>query len=258
MKILVAGKGFIGKEVGEYLEAEGHKVKYLDRENADYEQDITQEFEIPGSFDVLVHSIGLAPGFYTKKKYREVHVEGTENLLNAVDAERVVYLSALGVGEVDHSFFETKEQAEGLVRHVADEPVFVRPSTVYAEGNQLLEIIRSLSWTRMFPSIPAITQPIKRKNLVEVVAKGVEGEADGVVNAAGPEKMRMSELASKIYAEEGRRCFELPVPLFVQSLALHILSFLPPPFEPENIKLLEQQNVTDENHAEELTELERI
>ena len=258
MKVLVAGKGFIGESVGDYLKAEGHEVKYLDREDANYEQDITQEFQVPEEFDVLVHSIGLAPGFYTEEKYRAVHVEGTENLLNAVYAERVVYISALGVGEVDHSFFRTKERAEGLVRHVADEPVFVRPSTVYAEGNQLLEMIRSFSWTRIFPSIPAMTQPIKRKNLVEVVAKCVEGEAEGVVNSAGPEKMTIAELASQIYSEEGRRCFEFPAPVFLQSLALNLFSFLPPPFEPENAELLKQQNVTDENHAEELTELERV
>lgn len=258
MKVLVAGKGFIGEAVGDFLKADGHEVKYLDREDADYEQDITQEFEVPEKFDVLVHSIGLAPGFYTKQQYQEVHVEGTENLLNAVEAERVVYLSALGVGEVEHSFFDTKERAEGLVRHVADEPVFVRPSTVYAPGNQLLEMIRGFSWTRMFPSIPAMTQPIKRENLVEVVVKCVEGEAEGVVNAAGPEKMTMVELASKVYAEEGRKCFEVPVPLYVQDIALKLFSFLPPPFEPENIKLLRQKNVTEDNHAEEITELERI
>lgn len=258
MKVLVAGKGFIGKEIGEFLEAEGHRVKYLDREDADYEQDITQEFEIPEDFDVLVHCIGLAPGFYPAEQYRKVHVEGTENLLNAVDAKRVVFLSALGVGDSDHSFFTTKKRAEGLVRHVADEPVFVRPSTVYAEGNKLVEMIRGFSWTRIFPSIPAKTQPIKRKDLVEVVAQSVEGEAEGVLNAAGPEKMRLGELASKVYAEEGRRCLEIPVPLLLQSLSLHIFSFLPPPFEPENVKLLKQDNVTDDNHAEELTEIERI
>lgn len=258
MKVLVAGKGFIGGKAGEYLEAEGHDVKYLDRSKADFQQDVTEEFEISESFDVLVHTIGLAPGFYTEEQYRKIHVEGTENLLNAVDADRIVYLSALGTGEVNHSFFKTKERAEGLVRHVAEEPVFIRPSTVYGEGNRLLELIRSFSWTRMFPSLPVETQPICRDDLVKVIARCVEGEADGVVNAAGPEKMTMPELASHVYAEEGRRCFEVPVPFFVQSLALKTLSFLPPPFQRENIELLRQSNVTDENHADDIVELRRI
>lgn len=258
MKVLVAGKGFIGEKAGEFLEAEEHDVKYLDRSSADFEQDITKEFEIPDSFDVLVHTIGLAPGFYTEEQYREIHVEGTENLLNAVNADRVVYLSALGAGEVEHSFFKTKERAEGLVRHVAEEPVFIRPSTVYGKGNRLLELIRGFSWTRMFPSLPVRTQPIRRDDLVEVIARCVEGEADGVVNAAGPEKMSMPELASHIYAEQGRKCFEVPVPFFVQSLSLRALSFLPPPFQRENVALLKQENVTEDNHADELVELRKI
>ncbi|MFB6144377.1 MAG: NAD-dependent epimerase/dehydratase family protein [Candidatus Nanohaloarchaea archaeon] len=258
MKVLVAGKGFIGSEVGKRLEEHGHEVKYLDVDDADYEQDITREFEVPESFDVLVHSVGLAPGFYTREKYREVHVDGTENLLNAVDAERVVYLSALGVGEVDHSFFSTKERAEGLVRHVAEEPVFVRPSTVYGEGNRLLELMRKLSWTRLFPSLHVETQPILREDLVEVVVKSVEGEAEGVVNAAGPEKMKISGLASKIYAEQGRKCFVFPAPLILQRLTLRLLSFLPPPFEPENVALLSHNNSTDDNHAAKLVELSSI
>jgi uncharacterized protein YbjT (DUF2867 family) len=258
MKVLVAGKGFIGSEVGKALESRGHSVKYLDRDDAHFEQDITKEFEVPGEFDVLVHAIGLAPGFYTAETYRRVHVEGTENLVNAVDADRIVFLSALGVGEVEHSFFDTKKQAEGIVRHAAEEPVFVRPSTVYAEGNLLLEMIRDYSWTRVFPSIKARTQPIKRENLVEVICECVEGEAEGIVNAAGPEKMTMSELAEKLYALDGRRCFTVPAPLMVQKLFLNLLSFLPPPFERENAKLLDQDNVTDENHAAELTDLDSI
>lgn len=257
-KVLIAGKGFIGSAVGESLKSEGFEVKFLDRSDADFEQDITQEFELGEEFDVLVHCIGLAPGFNTREDYREIHVKGTENLLNAVDAERVVFLSALGVGEVPHSFFQTKSQAEDIIRHVADQPVFIRPSTVYGSGNRLLELIKDLSVTRLFPRISVNTQPIHREDLVEVVAKSVRGDAEGIVNAAGPEKMPMYSLAQKLYGLKGRRCLVVPFPLSLQKLSLKLFSFLPPPFEKENTELLEQDNTTDENHAAELVDLQTI
>ena len=98
MKVLVAGNGFIGRNLVKKLR-ENHAVKTLDRSNGTYEQDITESFEIEESFDVVFHTIGLAPGLYTKKKYRKLHVKGTENLLEAVKTDKFVYISALGVEE---------------------------------------------------------------------------------------------------------------------------------------------------------------
>ncbi|MFB6100894.1 MAG: SDR family oxidoreductase [Candidatus Nanohalobium sp.] len=257
MKVLVAGKGFIGEAIGDELET-FYDVKYLDRSTGDYREDVTQSFEIDEEFDVLIHTIGLAPGFATEEAYQQVHVEGTGNMLEGVECEKVVYLSALGVGEVDHSFFRTKEKAEELIRESGKDYSIVRPSTVYGQGNKLLELMKRFAPTRIFPDLPAETQPILRDDLVSVVLETVESFDNETLDAAGPEKYSMGELATEMYREEGYRCFLLPAPKSLMRFGLRTLSFLGPPFRPENIKIFTSSNTTDENDAENLVELSEI
>lgn len=253
MKILIAGKGFIGSNLGQKLEDEGHEVKYLSRSNADYNYDITEEFEIDGEFDVLYHTIGLAPGFNSKKAYETVHVEGTKNLLDAVNADKTVYISALGVGESDHSFFTTKEKAEEMVEQQENYTI-VRPSTVIGEGNKLPELMKKTAPLRLFPDLKTRTQPILIEDLVEVLVKCADGLDGETVDAAGPEIYTIGEMAQKLYRQEGCSCYLIPFPTGLVE-QLFNLSFLPPPLHAENRKLLRMENTTKENDAEDLVEL---
>ncbi|MFB6180546.1 MAG: SDR family oxidoreductase [Candidatus Nanohalobium sp.] len=254
MKHLVAGKGFIGSSLGEKLDGE---VKYLDRSGADYNFDITEEFEIRESFDTVYHCIGLAPGFATREKYHAVHVEGTRNLLNAVNADKIVYVSALNP-EPDHSFFNTKQEAEKLVKESDIAYTVLRPSTVTGGGNRLLDLMRKASVTRMFPDLPTRTQPIALEDFVDCLAKVSDSRNGEVLNIAGPEKMEMFELAERIYREEGRRCFRLPLPEGFPEAFLNLVGIANvPPFTRENSVLVTADNTTDENHAPQLTQLQK-
>ncbi|MFB6215417.1 MAG: NAD-dependent epimerase/dehydratase family protein [Candidatus Aenigmatarchaeota archaeon] len=255
MKVLVAGRGFIGEAIGKRLEGK-HDVKYLDRSEADFVQDVTEGFSLEEEFDVLIHTIGLAPGFSTPREYREVHVEGTRNLLEGVKADKVVFLSALKAGEVNHSFFRTKREAEKMVENSEKQHVIVRPSTVYGEGNKLLEMMKKLGFTRVFPDISTRTQPIMIQDLAEIVEKLLEKE--GIFRIAGPDKITLGELARQVYREEGYNCFLVPYPQFLLEMKLSLLAFLPPPFQKENIRILRHENTTDENDAEELIELQKV
>lgn len=252
MKILVVGTGFIGSKIVEKLSDE-HEVKTLDRSSGDFTQDITEEFEISESFDVMYHTVGLAPGMFMRRQYQAVHVKGTQNLLDAVETDKIVYLSALGVGKVDHSFFETKEKAENLIKESETDYTIVRPSTVYGGGNKLLEDIRKISKFRTFPSINTLTQPIHIDDLTVILVKAKDDFENETLEVAGPEKMTVTHLAKKIFAEEGRSCTVLPVPQVLQETGLKLSPF-GGPFSRENVELLRQQNTTDENDAERILE----
>lgn len=258
MKVLVAGKGFIGSETGKILENKGHKVKFLDRSNADFEQDVTQEFNIEEEFDVLIHTIGLAPGFFSAKDYYRIHVTGTANLLDAVNADKVIYLSALGAGNVDHSFFRTKTEAERKIKHSDMDYTILRPSTVYGEGNKLLEYIKKTAFTRVFPNIKTKTQPIHREDLVEIISEVVDTHENETLDIAGKKQLSIAEMAKALYREEDCKCFTMPVPQFLIESSLVLLSFLPPPFQKENIKILRSSNTTENNDAEDIIELRDI
>lgn len=259
MKVLVAGRGFIGKKVVSELR-DNHQVKTLDRSGeATFQQDITKKFEIEEDFDVLIHTIGLAPGMHSSGEYENVHVDGTRNLLEAVDAEKVVFLSALGAGSVNHSFFETKREAEKIVVNEAERHTVLRPSTVYGKGNKLLEMIKKAAPTMIFPDIKTLTQPIHVDDLISIIGKSLEQFDQQMLKLGGPEEITVGKMAKKIYRERGFPCILLPAPMILQKAGLTVFSPLPAPFNRENIKLLEQQNTTEVNDAEKiLGELKKI
>ncbi|MFB6242002.1 MAG: SDR family oxidoreductase [Candidatus Nanosalina sp.] len=252
MKILIAGKGFIGRKIAEGLRG-SHEVKTLDRSGeATFEQDITENFSLEESFDAVFHTIGLAPGMHSEKEYRKIHVQGTKNLLQAVETNKIVYISALKAGEIDHSFFRTKKEAENLIRNSSRDYTIVRPSTVYGRGNRLLDLMRKTARTMVFPDLKTLTQPIHIDDLGKILGETVNGYDGEILDVGGPEKMSMGELAKKIYHEEGFPCLLIPVPEAAQKTSLRILDPLPGPFNRENIELLKHQNTTDSNDAEKI------
>ena len=253
MKYLVIGKGFIGSKLGEKLDGE---VKYLDRTTGDYRKDVTEEFEIEEEFDAVYHTVGLAPGFATEKQYRKVHVKGTENILEAVNTDKIIYVSAMNP-EINHPFFQTKKEAEKLIKESRLDYTIVRPSTVIGEGNKLLELIKKFSVTRMFPEIPTMMQPIRLEDLTDAMTKLATDRDNETLNMGGPEKMKVSEMAKRLYREQGRSCYILPIPEEVIKLNIKAFSFLGPPFNRENVELIGAENMTEENHAPQLTQLEK-
>ncbi len=258
MKVLIAGKGFIGSRLGEKLESQGHDVDYLDRSDADYEEDITRDFNVEGYFDVLIHTIGLSPGFHGEEEYWKVHVEGTKNLLDAVDCGKVIYLSALGAGEIDHSFLRTKKAAEELVENSGNDYTIIRPSTVYGEENKLLELMGKFAFTRLFPDIKTEMQPIHGDDFTDLIVETLEDYNNETLNAAGKERIKMGEMARHLYREKGCRCFLVPHTQPLIEAQFRYLGFFSPPFHRENLELLRNDNTTDENDAEEILELREI
>ena len=252
MKILVAGSGFIGSKIIEELE-EDHEVKTLDRTEADFTQDITEEFELDESFDVIFHTVGLAPGMNKPEAYERVHIEGTKNILEGVECDKIVYISALKSGEVDHSFFKTKQKAEDLIKSDGRKYTVVRPSTVYGRGNKLMDMIRKASPLRIFPDIRTETQPIHIDDLQEILGRSVQDFDNEILEVAGHEVMTVGEMAKKIYRDEGFKCFLLPVPRVLQETGLKLSPFSGP-FSSENIQILRHQNTVEENDAEEILE----
>jgi len=102
-----------------------------------------------------------------------------------------------------------------------------------------LELIKKTGFTRLFPNIKTRTQPIHRKDLVEVVSEIVELQDNIIMDIAGKKQVSIGGgLAKHLYAQEGYKCFLIPVPQFLIELGLVGLSFLPPPFQKENIKIL--------------------
>lgn len=167
--VLITGAtGFLGSHVADRLAARGDRIRALARPTADLAHlhklnaeiipgDITDAESVRRAVDgadVIVHSAAKVGDWGHVDEFREVNVEGTRNLLEAVKGKplhRFVYISTLGVYEARHHFgtneaeplpenhidgyTQSKVECEALaLRHVREHatPVAIlRPGFIY-------------------------------------------------------------------------------------------------------------------------------
>jgi hypothetical protein len=78
------------------------------------------------------------------------------------------------------------------------------------------------------------------------------------VNAAGPEKMSVTDFARNIYREEGYPCYSFHFPDRPLKIGLRIIDRLPRPLAYGHYKLLRHSNTTDDNHIEDLVRVDPV
>lgn len=177
MKVLVTGaNGFLGSWLTRELVREGHDVYALVRPTSDISEldgvackylhgDVTDKASLVKAFEGMDTVFHLAGLIAYKKSQRpqmdKVNVTGTRNVLEACEerkVRRLVYLSsvvAIGAGfnkaqilneesaynvtDLNLGYFETKHQAEVLVRQACQsgkvDAVMLNPSTIYGAGD---------------------------------------------------------------------------------------------------------------------------
>lgn len=175
-KVLVTGaNGFLGAWVTRRLVQDGHEVFALVRKNSDLSEldkvpckyiygDVTDLASLHSAFEGIDTVFHLAGVIAYKKSDRplmdKVNVQGTQNVVDAVHAQKVrrlVYLSsvvAIGgtfdevplnenspytIHSLNLGYFETKHLAEKIVLGACFEnkidAVILNPSTIYGEGD---------------------------------------------------------------------------------------------------------------------------
>lgn len=113
MRILIAGCGYVGTELGRQLAAEGHTVFGLRRNTALLPQEIEPviaDLASPGSLAVIPKSLdyvyySASASGYSESAYRAAYVSGLRNILGALyrqsDLKRIFYTSSTGVYDQD-------------------------------------------------------------------------------------------------------------------------------------------------------------
>ena len=198
MKIVViGGTGLIGSKLVSKLRARGHEV--VAASPASGVNTITGQglAEALVGADVVV-DVANSPSFEDKAVLEFFETSG-RNLLAAEVAAGVkhhVALSVVGTDRLlDSGYFRAKMAQENLIRASTVPYTIVRSTQFFEFLNGIAQSNTSGTTVRISP---ALFQPIASDDVAAVVTEATLGSpVNGIVEIAGPERVRMSELIKR-------------------------------------------------------------
>ena len=267
MKVYVTGgTGFVGSHLAHKLAWAGHEVTLgglstegvIDLpEDAEVEKiDVTNPDSLDFSgHDAVIHLVGLSPLFKPKIPYHKIHVEGTENVMEAckeAGIERYVHMSALGANaDADTEYLRTKGEAQTLVENSDLDWTVFRPSVIFGEGGQFIEFTDSLltPFLTGLPSANPDFQPIYVEDIGDLFVETIEDEKHihHSYNLGGPEVYSMKDIAKLIEKSKGRDLTVLPVPMPFAKIGMLLSENMGLKFGMDQYRSLKQDNTIEEN-----------
>jgi NADH dehydrogenase len=247
--ILVTGaSGFVGGWLTHHLLEQGHSVLALSRHPPPRQERLTpvqgdvvtgQGLEAVKSAAAVIHLVGIIRE-HGESTFEKVHVEGTRNVLAAAreaGVERFIHMSALGAQQGSPSrYFDTKAQAEALVRESGLGWTVLRPSLIFGQGDDFFgHVLKDLVTSG--PVIPQIgdghfpLRPVWIGDVVRTFAQSIERSAaiKQSFELVGPTEYTFAELLRLMKQALGVRKPIIPVPLPLMRAALPLLQRLPAP-----------------------------
>lgn len=269
---LTGATGFVGRHIVERLLRRDHAVRVLARHpgRAGWMRDRGVEI-VAGDLDspaaladlargagAVVHLVGIIEEI-GRQTFQRVHVDGTRNVLNAVQnagVPRYVHMSALGarVDPAATAYHRTKAQAEDLVAAGGVSHAIMRSSLIAAAENAVLMML--LRMLRFSPVVPIIgdgayqLQPIAADDLAEAFALAVERPAlSGKFDIAGPEQLSYNQLIETLESELGVKRRRMTVPVRAARAGALVGTLVPmvSPITPSQLTMLLEGNTTNHN-----------
>jgi NADH dehydrogenase len=235
MKVFVTGgTGFVGSHLAHKLAWSGHEVTLgglstdspidLPEASEVEEIDITDPETLDFSgYDTVIHLVGLSPLHKPEVPYHRIHVEGTENVIEACknsNVDRLIHMSALGAGpEADTEYLRTKGEAEELVKNSDLDWTIFRPSVIFGDGGEFTEFIDSLTlpFISGIPSANPKFQPIYVEDIGDIFVEAVEDvkHIGKSYDLGGPEIHSLKDISKMIERSKsvGLKTFPIPMPV---------------------------------------------
>jgi len=264
MNILLTGcSGFIGGQIHQMLENQGHRVDCADRRHGVDFGHMTQPADwlsLVRHKDAVINSVGIIIE-RGDSRFEIVHHQAPAALFEAAaqtGVPRVIQISALGAD--DHAFtpYQLSKKAADDVLRQRNLPGFIlRPSLVIGRGSASLALFQRLA------RLPVLMladggrqriQPIHIDDLLETVSRALSVEAQGcrTLDLAGPRAMSFAQWLTILRQHQGRkapRILSLPYSL-VLGMA-YPGRFLLPLMHPDNLRMMQQGNTADTRELEE-------
>jgi NADH dehydrogenase len=260
--ILVTGAaGFVGRRVVRELAGAGERVRALVRDLAGARAldelecelvrgDVTDPsslVEAAAGCRAVVHLVAVITG--RPDRIEGTIAGGTANVVAAAreaGAARVVYVSALGVGQPetpDVPYYRAKVAAEAAVAGSGLAHVILRPSFVFgADGGALPRFLRLARLAPVTPVIGSGTQrlqPVWVDDLARAVHLSLEREVDAPVEIGGPDVVDWNELWRRVKAALGTTRPAVHLPGWLLRPQALLLERLPtPPLTRDQLRML--------------------
>lgn len=237
MKVaLIGGRGFFGSAVANQLREQGVQVRTIDRSEGPENHvqasilDTRALTKAVSGCDAVVNFVGLTPVRQPRTvSYEQIHIDGAASAALACEQAGVsllVHISALGASmQATTKYLRTKAAGESAIEVFSGSRLVVRPSILVDVDNELIQMLRKASVTRLFVRTTGMLQPVYRQDAAHLIADAILSQRTGVVELGGPDVCTLSDLARLVYSTMDRKCFLLP--LWLARLGATTLAILP-------------------------------
>lgn len=270
MIVVFGGTGFVGGHLVDALAAKKRPFRCLVRSGRSKSLitgkggeavigDITDAAtlrSVIGPGDFVIHLVGIIAqrGSAT---FQRVHVDGTRALVSAAveaGAGHFFYQSALGADRSSWSdYLRTKAEAEDIVAGSGLPYTIFRPSLIIGPWDGFTK--RLMDMLKLSPVVPipgdgkALFQPVYIGDWVRCMERVLEspGAFRSLYEIGGPEHLSYRAIVETLAAVIGSHRPSFGIPMGLMKLGASIFEkVLPsPPVTTEQLRLLEQDNVTD-------------
>ncbi len=274
---VIGGSGFLGRYiVGRLLKAGAHvRVVVRHREGANHLKPLARpgqltvlaanirdeqqlRLAISGSDDVI-NLVGIINEAGTQK-FKKIHIEGAGHIAKICTQQhvkRLVHFSAIGASEISTmKYAQSKALGETQVIKHFPNAVIIRPSLVFGPHDHFFNMMAMMA--RIMPIIPLIGgdqtrfQPIYAGDIAVAVHYLLleKQPRHQIYELGGPDIMHMSEMLQVMVGEIGYNRWFITVPVWLSKIIAFAMCLLPkPPLTVEQVKLLQQDNITDNRLA---------
>lgn len=219
--LLTGGTGHLGRELAPRLQSAGYIVRIMSRRAHHLGEGQGLEWaqaslETGAGLAEAVESASIVLHAASSPTKRQVDIDGTGRLLDharAAGVEHFVYISIIGIEQIDFAYYKSKLAAERLIE-ASSVPWSIQRATQFHEFiDRLLRPQRRLpvllvprNWQFQSVSAREVAQ-----RLAAIVQQGPSGRLPDV---GGPELLRLEQMTRLWLAAQGwrRPLIQLPVP----------------------------------------------
>ncbi len=227
-KILITGAtGNVGKALRACLSKNNYDISCLTNESKRFTDDIVGDLgdysslvNATKNIDVVIHLAAIIKG--NKKLIQKVNIQGTRNLINACEknkVKKIIFMSSLDI-KFNTPYGKSKLKAEEIIKNSKLKYVFLRPTAIYGEGfktgvNSLVKLVKK---TPVFP-IPGsgknLYQPLYVKDLILLIKQILDKNKfnNKVYFLGGSKIMNLNQLVNLISFNLGKKTIKIHLPI---------------------------------------------